>query len=84
MRSTAIPTLRYRDAATMIDWLCDVVGFERHLVVEGEGGAIAHAQLTLGAGMIMLGTERDDDFGRLQKAPATLSGITFIAPAAVA
>ena len=76
MPSTVIPTLRYRDTSAMIEWLCNVVGFERHFVVEGEGGVIEHAELTLGTGMIMLGTERDDAFGALQKAPSTLGAST--------
>ena len=64
--ATMIPTLRYRDAAAAIDWLCTAFGFERHLIVPGEDGAIAHAQLTFGNGMVMLGSARDDDFGQLQ------------------
>ena len=65
--ATIIPTLRYRDAASAIDWLCKAFGFEAHLVVPGEGGAIAHAQLVRGNGMIMLGSAGDDEFGRLQQ-----------------
>lgn len=64
--ATMIPTLRYRDAAAAIDWLCTAFGFEKHLVVPGEDGTIAHAQLTFGNGMVMLGSARDDDFGQLQ------------------
>ena len=64
---TIIPTLRYEDAATAIDWLCDAFGFERHRVVPGENGTIADAQLTLGNGMIMLGTHSEEHFGRHQK-----------------
>ena len=62
-KSPVIPSMRYRDAPAAIDWLCSVLGFARHLVVPGEDGAIAHAQLTLGDGMIMLGSERDDERG---------------------
>ena len=51
-----IPAIRYRDAAAAIDWLCEAFGFERHLVVPGEGGTIAHAQLAFGNGMVMLGS----------------------------
>lgn len=76
MGSTVIPTMRYRDADAMLDWLCNVIGFERYVVVADGAGGIAHAQLTLGTGMIMLGTEREDDFGRLQKAPRTLDATT--------
>jgi uncharacterized glyoxalase superfamily protein PhnB len=76
MSSTVIPTLRYRDARRMIGWLCDVFGFARHAVYEDGQGGIAHAQLILGSGMIMLGSVRDDEFGRLQTTPATLGGTT--------
>lgn len=55
-----VPGMTYRDAPAAIDWLCDVLGFERRLVVPGENGTIAHAQLTYGNGMIMLGSARDD------------------------
>jgi len=75
-----IPTLRYRDAPSAIDWLCRAFGFERHLVVEGEGDVIEHAQLTLGGGMIMLGTARDDEFGRLQKPPIDVGGVGTQSP----
>jgi uncharacterized glyoxalase superfamily protein PhnB len=69
--ATIIPTLRYRDAAAAIDWLCSAFGFARHLVVPGENGRIAHAQLTYGKGMIMLGSARGDAFDKLQ-APANV------------
>jgi uncharacterized glyoxalase superfamily protein PhnB len=65
-----IPTMRYRDAGAAIEWLCRAFGFEKHLVVPGDAGAIVHAQLSFGTGMIMLGTARDDAFGQLVKAPS--------------
>ena len=68
-KSSVIPAMRYRDAPSAIEWLCRVLGFSRHLVVPGENGAIAHAQLVLGDGMIMLGSARDDAYGRLVKVP---------------
>ena len=61
-KGNIIPGLRYRDAPAAIDWLCDVLGFERHLVVPDEDGTIAHAQLTLGNGMIMLGSSQGSEF----------------------
>lgn len=67
--SRIIPTLRYRDAPSAIEWLCDAFGFTVHLVVPGENRQIRHAQLTFGNGMIMLGSARDDDFGQLQAPP---------------
>ena len=60
-QSTIIPGMRYRDAHAAIDWLCDVLGFERNLVVRDGAGGVAHAQLMLGSGMIMLGSEREGD-----------------------
>ena len=77
---TIIPTLRYRDAPAAIDWLCRAFGFEKHLVVPGDGGTIAHAQLTFGNGMIMLGSARDDEFGRLQMTPAQVGGVGTQSP----
>ena len=65
--ATIVPSLRYRDAPAAIDWLCKAFGFEKQLVVPGEAGTIAHAQLVFGNGMIMLGSARDDDIGRLQR-----------------
>jgi uncharacterized glyoxalase superfamily protein PhnB len=75
-RATVVPSLRYRDAPAAIDWLCDVIGFSRHAVYPGEGGTIMHAQLVLGAGMIMLGSALDTPFGRLVKTPAETGGFS--------
>ena len=75
--STVIPCLRYRDAKRMIGWLCDAFGFRPHAVYEDGGEGIGHAQLTLGNGMIMLGSVRENDqFGRVQSSPADLGGTT--------
>ena len=41
--STVIPAMRYRDANAAIEWLCKAFGFEKHLVVPGENGTVAHA-----------------------------------------
>lgn len=79
-RTTIIPTMRYHDAAGAIEWLCAAFGFERHLVVSGEGGSIAHAQLTFANGMIMLGSAREDEFSRLQKTPRQVGGVGTQSP----
>ena len=68
-KSPVIPTMRYEDAPAAIEWLCDVLGFSKHLVVPTDNGAIAHAQLVLGDGMIMLGSVRGDDYGHLVATP---------------
>ena len=74
-KSTVMPALRYRDAPAAIDWLCNVIGFERHAVYEGPNGTIGHAELTLNGGMIMLGSAKDDEYGRNFKSPSELGGM---------
>ncbi len=51
-----IPCLRYRDCVAAIEWLSTVFGFEKNALCPHADGSIAHAQLTLGGGMIMLGS----------------------------
>lgn len=50
------PGFRYTNAPEAIAWLERAFGFEEHFVVPGPEGSIAHAQLKLGAGLIMLGS----------------------------
>lgn len=69
-----IPTMRYRNAPAAIEWLCKAFGFEKHLVVPGEGGKIAHAQLTFDGGMIMLSSVDDGEFDRFMKHPQDVGG----------
>jgi uncharacterized glyoxalase superfamily protein PhnB len=57
------PSFRYRDAAGAIAWLVDALGFEVRAVHEAADGSVAHAELSHGSGLIMLGTDRDDAFG---------------------
>lgn len=52
-RSTVIPCLRYRNALSAIDWLCEAFGFQRHAVY-ADGEIVQHAQLTFGNGMVMV------------------------------
>jgi uncharacterized glyoxalase superfamily protein PhnB len=76
MSPSIVPTMRYEDAPRMIAWLCRAFGFEEHLVVPDGSGGIAHAQLTLGNGMIMLGSARDDEFGKLVKTARAAGAVT--------
>ena len=78
--ASIIPTIKYRDAATAIEWLCKAFGFEKHLVVPADNGKIAHDQLTLGNGMIMLGSEGDQEFDRYQKARVDFEETTSQSP----
>jgi uncharacterized glyoxalase superfamily protein PhnB len=68
------PALRYSDAPAAIEWLGRAFGFERRMVIENEDGTIAHAELTLGAGMIMLGSVRppvDGEYSAIAPPPGT-------------
>ncbi|MDC8757157.1 VOC family protein [Janthinobacterium fluminis] len=68
-RATLMPCLRYRNAPAAIEWLCRALGFERQLVVPNEDGTIAHAQLSFGNGMVMLGSVFASEYGRLVRQP---------------
>jgi uncharacterized glyoxalase superfamily protein PhnB len=73
-RSSVVCGMSYRKAPEAIEWLCRVFGFERHAVYPGPNGTIAHAELTLGGGMIMLGSVRDNEPSRLIKQPDEIGG----------
>src|SRR3712207_3061760 len=60
---TIYPALRYHHAAAAIAFLEQAFGFERVAVGPGDNGEIVHAELRYGDGMIMLGTEGEDDRG---------------------
>ena len=67
------PALRYKNAAKMIDWLCDAFGFTVRARY-GDGDVVHHAELVFGASMIMLGTAREDDYGKMVGAPGPGGG----------
>jgi uncharacterized glyoxalase superfamily protein PhnB len=72
--STVIPTLSYRDAPAMIDWLVRAFGFEKQAVYM-DGDVVLHAQLTWGDGMIMLGSAgKDGDWAKLMAQPNEIGG----------
>jgi uncharacterized glyoxalase superfamily protein PhnB len=63
---TIYPALRYKDAPAAITWLVNAFGLTEHMVVEGPGNTIAHAQLAWGdGGMVMLGSTTDGNDGRM-------------------
>jgi len=76
-RVNLISCLRYRDAPAAIDWLCRAFGFEKHAVYPDDNHGIAHAQLTFGNGMIMLGSagSADTEYSRLMKLPDDIGGV---------
>ena len=67
------PTFRYRDAAKMIDWLEKAFGFTVHAKYM-DGDKVAHAQMSFGSSMIMLGSVRDDAYGAMVGAPGDNAG----------
>jgi len=69
-RSTLIPSLRYRNALAAIEWLCRAFGLEKNAVYMGPNDTVAHAQLTYGGGMIMLGSvDNGGEYSRLMVQP---------------
>ena len=72
-------SLRYRDAPAAIEWLCTAFGFEKNMVVPGENGTIAHAQLTYDGGMIMLGSaDRGSEFDRIAPPPGNSAAYVVV------
>jgi uncharacterized glyoxalase superfamily protein PhnB len=84
-KSSVIPGLRYRNAKTMIDWLCGVFGFEKQVVYAGPGDIVMHAQLTLGSGMIMVGSVNNETpTSKLFKQPDEIGGAETQSPYLIA
>jgi uncharacterized glyoxalase superfamily protein PhnB len=80
-KSTVIPGLRYRNAKTMIDWLCKAFGFEKQAVYLGPDDLVMHAELTFGNGMIMVGSvENGTPSSKLLKQPDEIGGAETQAP----
>jgi PhnB protein len=63
IRPNLFPALRYRDEHAAIDWLERAFGFERHALFTNDDGAILHAELKLGPGILMLGSPPEDKEG---------------------
>jgi uncharacterized glyoxalase superfamily protein PhnB len=74
---SVIPALQYKDAKAAIEFLCKAFGFEKNAVYEEPDGSVAHAQLTHGNGMIMLGSVKDSEYSKLLVRPAEASGVTM-------
>ena len=68
-KANVMPCLTYRDAPAAVEFLCRAFGFAKKMVVPGADNTIAHAELTRGNAMVMLGSTKDTDYGRLVKPP---------------
>lgn len=56
-RPSVFPTLLYSDAKAAIKQLTEAFGFTELSVYEGEDGAVLHAELAQGNGVVMLGSK---------------------------
>ena len=84
MNSTIIPAMRYRDAPAAIDFLCRAFGFAKNAVYANPDGTIAHAQLTLGGGMIILGSvSNGSPYSELIRQPDEIGGAETQSPCIV-
>ncbi len=68
------PTFRFRDAATMIDWLGDAFGFTVKARYEDDNGVVGHAELALGSSIIMCGQAQEDEYGTIVGQPGDQGG----------
>lgn len=53
------PAFKYRDAPSALAWLEGAFGLKPGLVVPGPDNTIAHAELSIGTGGVMLGSTRE-------------------------
>ena len=60
---TVFPVMKYQDAPAALGWLEAAFGLRRGMVVPGDGNAVAHAEMTIGAGGVMLGSLREPQPG---------------------
>jgi uncharacterized glyoxalase superfamily protein PhnB len=82
---TTIPTLRYVRPNEAIEWLKTALGFEEKIVHRTDAGVVEHAELTLGNGMVMIGTAGHEQstarwYTQPQTAGAVTSSIYLVVP----
>ena len=74
------PALRYVDCDHALSWLKAAFGFEEKAVYRGDDGAIHHAELRFGDGVIMLGPDNGTDAQPGGRGGATQSMSPFLIP----
>jgi uncharacterized glyoxalase superfamily protein PhnB len=76
MPQTIFPALRYRDANAALEWLKQAFGAEEKAVYRADDGAIQHAELRIGGGLVMFGQHSDEGWmggGRPDPLASTVS-----------
>ena len=71
--SDIYPSITYNDAQAAIAWLCKAFGFTKRFVVPGPDGRVEHSELSLGTGVVMVGSPKPE-LGRLS--PIGLPGVS--------
>lgn len=81
-RPNIFPVLRYRDAQAALEWLGQAFAAEERAVHRDAAGVIHHAELGLGAGLVMLAQIRDDGYlgGAAPNALASPGGVYVVVP----
>ena len=54
------PALRYQNATAAAEWLTRAFGFTEKAVYRDDDGVVRHAELRLGAGIVMFGQHNED------------------------
>jgi uncharacterized glyoxalase superfamily protein PhnB len=71
--SDIYPSLTYNDAPAAIEWLCMAFGFTKRFVVPGPDNRVEHSELSIGTGVVMIGSPKPES-GRLS--PVGLAGVS--------
>ena len=69
-----IPATRYRDCEAALKFLKDVFGLTEHAVYRDDTGAIQHAQMVAGSGMMMFGPPNPGPFDPYMADPGEIGG----------
>lgn len=70
MTATLRSALFYQDPKAALAWLEKAFGFELTMLIEDADGALAHSQMSLGDGVVMIGQEWSAD----HKSPKSVGG----------
>jgi uncharacterized glyoxalase superfamily protein PhnB len=69
-RASLTPAITYRDPRAAMNWLQKALGFELAMLLETPDGQVAHCEMRLGDGTIMVGSEWSEE----HRSPASLAG----------